>query len=136
MAGLIIPARMMNLYPPFFVFASFFYFFLHLSVSISVPISVLMSVPSLIPILVLILVPILVPIFIFDSCAFPSDNLISLSYSMAAFSANLFGFFTPCAHSGVLLIMQMPPGMYYKVIAEMRLCVRNLRVNNLVLCLG
>ena len=58
----------MSLYPPFFLFVSF---------PISVPISVL------------ILVSISVPI----SCAFPSDNLISLSYSMPPFSANLFGLF-------------------------------------------
>ena len=30
---------------------------------------------------------------IIDSCATPSDSLISLSYSMAAFSANSFGHF-------------------------------------------
>ena len=30
---------------------------------------------------------------IIDSCAYAPDNLISLSYSMPAFSANLFGLF-------------------------------------------
>ena len=33
---------------------------------------------------------------IIDSCASPSDNFISLSYSMPAFSANSFGLFIVC----------------------------------------
>ena len=60
----------------------------------SVPISVLISVPISVPILVPISVPILVPISVPISVpilyASPSDNLISLSHSMVAFSANLF----------------------------------------------
>ena len=30
---------------------------------------------------------------VIELCAYPSDNLISLSYSMPVFSANLFGLF-------------------------------------------
>ena len=46
--------------------------------------------------------------FIIDSCASPSDNPISLRYSMPAFSANSFGLFFKCRklHDHQLTIQQ------------------------------
>ena len=64
-----------------FLFASFLFLFASFfNILFPIMISVLVSVSISVPILVL--------------CASPSDNLISLSYSMPPFSANLFGLFT------------------------------------------
>ena len=109
-----------KIYPSYFVFASFCSFSVSvpITVPITVPnmvqILVLISVPIWdfgsdfgsdfssdvsadvgFPILVLILVPISISVLlnqlIVELCASPSDNLISLSYLMPVFSANLFG---------------------------------------------
>ena len=71
------------------------------------------------------------------SCASPSNNLISLSYSMPVFSANLFGFFVLVIMTFALFLILQPHYHYwlrYRVVPGRVSVLRVLGVSLVSIC--